>query len=87
MLQVTSSEASTPGLNIALVLTLLSITTYVNFPPQMREMDPASDLELIHYYKGRTVWLVQPDLYPNAISPYPMARLENAESPQTAPPR
>jgi hypothetical protein len=26
-----------------------------------REMDAENNLELIHYYKDRTVWLVQPD--------------------------
>jgi hypothetical protein len=36
-----------------------------------REMDAASNLELIHYYKDRTVWLVQPDKYPAVVSPYP----------------
>jgi hypothetical protein len=36
-----------------------------------REMDTASNLELIRYYKDRTVWLVQPDLKPATISPYP----------------
>jgi hypothetical protein len=36
-----------------------------------REMDAASNLELIHYYKDRTAWLVQPDLDPATLSPYP----------------
>jgi hypothetical protein len=36
-----------------------------------REMDSASNLEIIHYYKDRTVWLVQPDLDPATLSPYP----------------
>jgi hypothetical protein len=35
-----------------------------------RGMDSADDLELIHYYKGRNVWLVQPDKQPVEISPY-----------------
>jgi hypothetical protein len=34
-----------------------------------RGMDAANDLELIHYYKDRNVWLVQPDQQPE-ISPY-----------------
>jgi hypothetical protein len=37
-----------------------------------REMDAAHDLELIHYYKNRNVWLVQPDKSPAEISPYPL---------------
>jgi hypothetical protein len=37
-----------------------------------REMDAASNLELIRYYKGRQVWLVQPDTQPAQVSPYVM---------------
>jgi hypothetical protein len=36
-----------------------------------REMDDANNLELIRYYKDRHVWLVQPDLQPAEVSPYP----------------
>ena len=36
-----------------------------------REMDAANNLELIHYYSGRKVWLVEPDAQPATISPYP----------------
>jgi hypothetical protein len=36
-----------------------------------REMDTANDLELIHYYNGRTVWMVRPDTTPVTLSPYP----------------
>jgi len=36
-----------------------------------REMDAANNRELFEYYKNRKIWLVQPDLYPNALSPYP----------------
>jgi hypothetical protein len=35
-----------------------------------REMDTANDLELIHHYKDRKVWLVQPDKQPAELSPY-----------------
>jgi len=35
-----------------------------------REMDPASDKQLLDYYKGRTVWLVQPDADPVKLTPY-----------------
>ena len=35
-----------------------------------REMDVANNLDLIRYYKDRTVWLVQPDSQPPAFSPY-----------------
>jgi hypothetical protein len=35
-----------------------------------REMDAANNQELIHYYRDRKVWLVQPDSQPATISPY-----------------
>lgn len=38
-----------------------------------REMNAAENNELIQYYKGRHVWLVQPDKHPVGISPYPIA--------------
>jgi len=37
-----------------------------------REMKQAENVELINYYKDRKVWLVQPDLQPVAVSPYPV---------------
>ena len=36
-----------------------------------REMSDTDNLELIRYYKDRRVWLVQPDLQPARLSPYP----------------
>jgi hypothetical protein len=42
-----------------------------------REMDTADDLELIHYYKGRNVWLVQPDKQPVEISSYMVSEPRN----------
>jgi hypothetical protein len=48
-----------------------------------RDMDPAENLELIHYYKNRKVWLVQPDLDPVKISPYyPAAPLTISSVPE-----
>jgi hypothetical protein len=35
-----------------------------------REMDEADNLELMHYYKDRTVWLVEPDSNPTKVSLY-----------------
>ena len=35
-----------------------------------RQMDPASDRELLNYYKGRQAWLVEPDCNPPRISPF-----------------
>lgn len=43
-----------------------------------RDMGPAENLDLIRYYKGRTVWLVQPDKYPAALAPYPVQEQEAA---------
>ena len=44
-----------------------------------REMDPADNLDLIRYYKNRTVWLVQPDANPGSVlSPYPIPAQESA---------
>jgi hypothetical protein len=37
-----------------------------------REMSSANNLELIHYYHDRKVWLVEPDALPASISPYKM---------------
>ena len=37
-----------------------------------REMDAPSNLELIHYYRDRKVWLVQPDSPSMKLSPYPI---------------
>jgi hypothetical protein len=36
-----------------------------------REMDEAENLELTHYYKDRTVWLMEPDTNPTKVSLYP----------------
>jgi hypothetical protein len=36
-----------------------------------REMDAAHNLELMHYYPDRKVWLVEPDSLPAVVSPYP----------------
>jgi hypothetical protein len=38
-----------------------------------REMDAEKDRELLNYYSDRQVWLVQPDLRPPLVSPYPEA--------------
>jgi len=36
-----------------------------------RELDPAANSSLILYFRGRRVWLVQPDETPPLLSPYP----------------
>jgi hypothetical protein len=48
-----------------------------------REMDAADNLELIHYYQDRHVWLVQPDMSLPEMSPYPLAGQEAAVSTAT----
>jgi hypothetical protein len=51
-----------------------------------REMDPASNRELLEYYKGRKAWLVEPDANPPLVVPYPggsadpFAHVQAAES-------
>ena len=35
-----------------------------------REMSPAENRQLMQYYNGRKVWLLQPDLQPAGIQPY-----------------
>ncbi|HVO97172.1 MAG TPA: hypothetical protein VMT15_03855 [Bryobacteraceae bacterium] len=40
-----------------------------------REMDAASNLELLNYFKDRKAWLVEPDFDPPRISPYPQSEL------------
>ncbi|MEA2263735.1 MAG: hypothetical protein QOJ51_6560 [Acidobacteriaceae bacterium] len=42
-----------------------------------RDMHEAENLQLIEYYKDRTVWLIQPDTKPESVSPY----LSPAQSP------
>ena len=37
-----------------------------------RDMDAADNLELIHYYRDRSAWLVEPDAIPARITPYGM---------------
>ena len=36
-----------------------------------REMKTGDNLELVQFYKGRKVWLVEPDCVPAKVSPYP----------------
>lgn len=43
-----------------------------------RDMGPAENLDLIRYYKNRSVWLVQPDKYPDAVTPYSIPEGEAA---------
>ncbi len=45
-----------------------------------REMDAANNLELIHYYPDRQVWLVQPDLRRPEVSPYPVPQMTAASA-------
>lgn len=48
------------------------------------EMDAANNLDIIRYYKDRRVWLVQPDLPSQMLSPYPMVEAESASQGRTA---
>ncbi len=54
-----------------------------------REMSAAENSELIQYYKDRKVWLVQPDITPAKLTPYPLPwaanqNLATAQSPLTS---
>ena len=80
--QVEAELQSLPGNQLAIVRygsthipfpTSGSITQQISMAPKVvwaREMDPANNSELIHYYKDRTFWLIQPDSLPPTISPY-----------------
>ena len=37
-----------------------------------REMDAANNLDLLHYYKDRTPWLIRMDTEPATVAPYPV---------------
>ncbi len=41
-----------------------------------RDAGAADNLELIHYYQDRKVWLVEPDAIPARITPYPMPEIK-----------
>ena len=43
-----------------------------------RDAGTADNLELIHYYRNRTVWLVEPDAMPARITPYPIPEQKEA---------
>ncbi|MBV8550493.1 MAG: hypothetical protein JOY54_04280 [Acidobacteriaceae bacterium] len=43
-----------------------------------REMDAASNLELLNYFKSRKAWLVEPYCTPPRISPYPVGDFTDA---------
>ncbi len=45
-----------------------------------REMDAADNCELMQYYKDRKAWLVQPDLTPTSVSPYPSVCQQTASA-------
>lgn len=45
-----------------------------------REMDSASNLELLRYFKHRRVWLVEPDSNPPSLSPYPLQKCEQLQN-------
>ncbi|MGC2160808.1 MAG: hypothetical protein WA634_02765, partial [Silvibacterium sp.] len=45
-----------------------------------REMDAAHNLELMHYYPNRKVWLVEPDSLPAKVLPYPATQQFAADS-------
>jgi hypothetical protein len=48
-----------------------------------REMGPLRDGELLHYFEGRKMWLVEPDVSPPHISPYPVESVVDADKLRT----
>ena len=44
-----------------------------------RDMGSAHNLELMHYYPDRKVWLVEPDAIPAVVSPYTLPQESAAE--------
>jgi hypothetical protein len=45
-----------------------------------REMGPLRDGELLRYFQGRSVWLVEPDVRPPWISPYPVGSVADPDA-------
>ena len=45
-----------------------------------REMDSAHNLELLYYSPNRKVWLVEPDMLPATVLPYPATQKFAADS-------
>jgi hypothetical protein len=46
-----------------------------------RELDRQHNMELLHYYPGRTAWLVEPDVVPTRVTPYTMLEAIGQENP------
>ena len=44
-----------------------------------RDMGSAHNLELLHYYPSRTVWMVEPDSIPAVVSPYALPKESAAD--------
>jgi hypothetical protein len=40
-----------------------------------RELDPRDNIDLLHYYAGRTAWLVEPDAVRARVTPYPVEEM------------
>jgi hypothetical protein len=46
-----------------------------------RELSPKHNKELIDYYAGRTAWLIEPDVFPTRVTPYPPPEEPQAGAP------
>jgi len=42
-----------------------------------REMDPCSDERLLRYFSGREPWLLEADVYPQRVVPYPKSKISD----------
>lgn len=80
--QIQTALEDLPGQHLAIVRYASDhnpLDEWVYNPPDIdgakviwaREMRPDEDLQLIRYYPGRRVWLVEPDARPRQVSPYP----------------
>jgi len=47
-----------------------------------QDMSEAQNLELIHHYKDRLVWLVRPDEQPATLTPYPLPDADDEQLPE-----
>jgi hypothetical protein len=45
-----------------------------------RDMGEAANADLIHYYRNRKIWLLEPDMVPVRLSPYEFIPIESSSN-------
>jgi len=45
-----------------------------------RDMGEAANADLIHYYRDRKIWLLEPDMVPVRLSPYEFIPIESSSN-------